>query len=622
MERRLRFILILFFLVSGSCLLAQEVVAPLEFNGAIIHNNRKVNAPVTAANQRGAQQKTTAIGLPFFEDFTGYDTWPDSSKWMDVEVYINNTMGVSPVSRGVATFDGLNAAGIPYNPDVRTALVYADSLTSKFIGLFPYFPSDSLYFSFFYQPAGNGFAPEGQDSLMLYFKKSNGAWIKVWSKEGSNPDSFKQVLIPIVDTAYMHDTFQFRFVNKASLNTNDDVWNIDYIKLDKGRNMYDTLINDVAMSDEPSFLLNDLTSMPYRQFIADPGKELASQHFATIKNGYNAPRSINYNYKAAEQFTGLPLGNGTTNSIVVVSEDKDQVSFPMYTTKPTLNHLYDNYTFDTKYYVEAQSPPDNPVNDTILKHQIFYNYMAYDDGTAEKSYFLNMFPTLPAKTAIEFHLNQPDTITGVSIYFGRQVPMAYNKYFSVFVYSDIGVNGGSENAVYSEDLLVPGYMRNDFTWTYKFTNPVPMPAGTFYIGTVQPAFGNADSLYLGLDVNRTGGNHLYYNVIGYWQPSTIDGAVMIRPMLGPVFAADVQQVAKPGNRWFANPNPVRDRLKIEYDISGDGTYWIADMQGKVILSGSIKSEQYLDVADLAPGVYIIRLKVGNQQLQPQKVIKY
>jgi len=93
-------------------------------------------------------------------------------------------------------------------------------------------------------------------------------------------------------------------------------------------------------------------------------------------------------------------------------------------------------------------------------------------------------------------------------------------------------------------------------------------------------------------------------------------------MFGPVFAADVQQVEKPGNRWFANPNPVHDRLKIEYDISGDGTYWLADMQGKVILSGSIKSEQYLDVADLAPGVYIVRLKVGNQQLQPQKVIKY
>ena len=64
---------------------------------------------------KAAYSKITALSLPFFEDFTNYETYPNPLKWKDALVYINNTFPINPISRGVATFDGLNAYGVPYD---------------------------------------------------------------------------------------------------------------------------------------------------------------------------------------------------------------------------------------------------------------------------------------------------------------------------------------------------------------------------------------------------------------------------------------------------------------------------------------------------------------------------
>src|SRR5690606_13322950 len=156
--------------------------------------------------------------------------------------------------------------------------------------------------------------------------------------------------------------------------------------------------------------------------------------------------------------------------------------------------------FRNKFYLETTAPNFSSDNDTIVTEQVFDNYLAYDDGTAEQSYFLNLAAAVPGKLALEFKLNQPDTIKGIAIYFGRQVPMGRLKEFSVQVYKDIAYNGGSDDEVYTENFLYPGYADtlNNF-WYYKFLEPVPLSSGTFYIGTTQPAFSGSDSLYFGLD---------------------------------------------------------------------------------------------------------------------------
>ena len=60
---------------------------------------------------------------------------------------------------------------------------------------------------------------------------------------------FKQVMVPVADIKFFHPSFQFSFVNKASINVNDDVWNVDYVRMAANRNMYDTLVNDIAWAE-------------------------------------------------------------------------------------------------------------------------------------------------------------------------------------------------------------------------------------------------------------------------------------------------------------------------------------------------------------------------------------
>ncbi len=608
---------LIFIIIACLCLLppsrAQEAVAPLD------HNRLLHPTPATAP-----AFKTTALSLPFFEDFTGMDVYPDPDKWTDRYVYINNTMGYRPVSRGVATFDALNALGGPYDSISNSTLRFADSLTSQIIDLSTYTPADSLYLSFFYQPQGNGFAPEAPDSFFLFFKRQNGSWARMWYSEGKPLQEFRQVMVPVTNSQFFHTDFQFRFVNKASMNINDDVWNLDFIRLDANRNAFDTLVADLATSTEPSFLLNDFTFMPWRQFAADMQGNLNNQHYYYLRNNHNTPQNFQWGYSAREATTNTPLFSGPLNGNTINAWEELQLSAPMYSFSFNPADPYDKVILEQTYFA-IPSTPENSGNDTIVKQQVFDNYLAYDDGTAEKSWFLNQFATLPARMAIEYRLQVADTLRGVAIYFGRQVPLASNKFFSVTVYGDIAYNGGTDQVLYQQDLLFPSYADtiNHF-WFYRFDTPVLLNAGTFYIGTVQPAASGSDSLYFGLDVNRIGGNHLYFDVNGYWEPSIISGAVMVRPVLGKYVAGTRTETLEPvTGDWSIHPNPAGDRVRV---ITGDRSnsryeLEIHDLQGRLVRTIAAETGDLIDIQDLQPGLYLVRGRSASSILQPQKLLK-
>lgn len=613
---RKTFVALLAFMIAVHSY-AQEVVAPLGFNPVQYNADKQY----TAAKKASAQ-KTTALSLPFFEDFTGVSPIPDDSKWLDRKVYVNNTMCFNPISRGVATFDALNQDGIPYDPIVNTTLLYADSLTSQQIDISSYQPSDSLYLSFFYQPEGNGFYPEPEDSLMLYLKKPNG-WTRVWRVPGDRTHEFKQVMIPITDASYFHAGFQFRFVNKASIIVNDDVWNVDYIRLDANRNINDTLVNDVAFTLPPTFFLADYSYMPYHQFLANANAERAAQHSAIVRNNSTATQNINYNFVATEKVTSAPLASSIGNTTSIVGTGAFKITENSYTNLPSTPQRNHPRVFEHKYYIESVGAGDSRGNDTILHEQNFHNFLAYDDGTAEKSYFLNLFATLPGKIAIDFTLNEPDTITGVAIYFARQVPPPDQKYFSIIVYSDIAYGGGSDQVVYQEDFLKPVYSQINNMWVYELQQPVALPAGKFYIGTMQPALSNSDSLYFGLDANRDGDNHTYFNVLNEWKKSKAEGAVMIRPMFGTVFPSDVADVTANEITWNVAPNPTQGELQVSFSNKlASCNYEVMDMQGRVLLSGFVSNGGNIDTRRLPAGAYFVKLHIDGIETRSRKIIKY
>lgn len=607
---------LLLVFVSSQSVLAQEVLAPLKFN-TVQHDADKNYK----SSRSGVVYKTTALSLPFFEDFTNYSPIPDDTKWLDRKVYVNNTMCFNPISRGVATFDALDQDGIPYDPVSNTTLLYADSLTSQQIDLSGYQASDSLYLSFFYQPEGNGFYPEPEDSLMLYLKKPNG-WTRVWKVPGERTHEFKQVMIPITEASYFHAGFQFRFINKASIVVNDDVWNVDYIRLDANRDINDTLVEDVAFTLPPTVFLSDYTYMPYHQFLADVNTERAAQHSAIVRNNATVTHNINYNFVSTEKVTSNNLASSTNNTTSLAAGAAYKITESSYTNLPSTPQKNHPRVFEHKYYIESVGVNDPKGNDTIVHEQNFHNFLAYDDGTAEKSYFLNLFATLPGKIAIDFNLNEPDTLSAVSIYFGRQVPLPDQKFFSIIIYSDIAFGGGSDQVLYQEDFLKPEYSQVNHAWVYKLQQPVALPAGKFYVGTMQPALSSSDSLYFGFDVNRVGENHLYYNVLNEWKKSNLSGALMIRPMFGTVFPSHVNGVEDELFAWDIAPNPTQRNIQVSIPNNKEYDYTVVDMRGRVLQRGSVSDGAIIDIEKLPTGTYFLRLYIEGVETRSRKLIKY
>src|SRR5690606_40852587 len=63
-------------------------------------------------------------------------------------------------------------------------------------------------------------------------------------------------------------------------------------------------------------------------------------------------------------------------------------------------------------------------------------------------------------------------------------------------------------------------------------------------------------------VNRTGANHRYYNVLDIWESSLLEGALMVRPILGNKKLTGVEQTDNDNITFTIYPNPAADQLMI------------------------------------------------------------
>jgi hypothetical protein len=135
---------------------AQEYLTPLGGNMHLMMQKR-------AAGPTAKKIQTVPFNtMPFFDDFYyAYKSpYPSAANWLDSSAYINTGFPIAPISIGVATFDGLNKHGYPYNfsAPVSTS-ASADTLTSMPInietdpsGLVNYDAAhDSIILRFYYQ---------------------------------------------------------------------------------------------------------------------------------------------------------------------------------------------------------------------------------------------------------------------------------------------------------------------------------------------------------------------------------------------------------------------------------------------------------------------------------------
>jgi hypothetical protein len=592
------------FIVSLSLLFSTTLYSQ-EYTKAIRYSPILENAyKQYQLSQSAKRTSVDTLNLPFFDDFSINSIYPNQLKWIDRNVFINNNFSKQPPSKGVATFDGFNEKGKPY---VESEFAYGvcDTLTSAPIDL-SYPASDSIYLSFFIQPQGYGRQPAINDSLVLEFLNLNtGKFNKIASWPGAKSYAFKQILIPIKDTLYLKRGFQFRFKNKGSQYGADDHWHLDYVRLNRNRSINDTSILDVSINSNATPLLNPYSSIPWNQFDANL---LAENHFVDIKNNFGNSSNVDFTFtsylddqKLDSVTKGLFLASGITSN-----EESKKVIIPARTGP---------FSVVTTYTASTTNDFIN-FNDSLISRQNFYNYYAYDDGTAEDGYGI----TAPAngRFAYEFTTKNEDTLTHVQFHFTqKQVPLV-NEIFTLTVWKSLN----PEVILYQKTSQEPFYIDslNGFT-TYEIDSILKIN-GTFYVGWVQ-----ATNFFMniGFDRNSVKSNFMFYkvNALG-WQQSSLAGTAMIRPVFADIISTGINQSKAQLNIFNIYPNPGNGNIRLALlngkQMDNELLVNVINMQGQVVYNGN--ASQNINIQELSNGMYIIQLRSkDNELLSYQKYLK-
>lgn len=613
--------IILYFIFLNICLVlssAQEVVTGLQSNWAITSSkdNTKINKGLSASD---------TLELPFFDDFSGRSIFPDNKKWIDQNVFINNTYSDSQITIGIATFDALNSIGRLYETASTTGFK-ADELTSKPLNL-NYTSSDNIWFSFFYQAGGLSDPPEARDSLTLQFlAPGENKWYSVWRMEGNSDLRFKPVILKIDNARFLKKGFQFRFINYASLSSilsedpsmagNGDIWNVDYVLLGKNRNAADTVFADVAFRLPLRSLLKNHEAMPWKQFKKIELQEMGSYIPIHYRNNDIITRNVTRNFEIWDVYKNV---------------QSDFFSAGAANISPLTNVDYKAnlvYTFNTPYIDSAlfritcslkTDEFDPKGNDTLVYYQVFNDYFAFDDGTAEAGYGINGLGSRNAMAAYRFAVFIPDTLRAIRICFNDSYLDANKRTFDLMVWDDD--NGVPGNVLYTKEevLVEQGDVINGF-YTYVLPDGV-MLNNIFYVGWRQRS---ETFLNAGLDINTPNAGRQLYWLNGQWQQSQVNGSIMIRPVVGnPLRITAINDIYS-NNKSMVSvwPNPATDYINInsgDLPQSGLIKITILDISGRELIKTGYTER--IDISSLHEGIYIIVTTMNGRSIGYNRIIK-
>ncbi|HRN41476.1 MAG TPA: T9SS type A sorting domain-containing protein, partial [Vicingus sp.] len=565
-----------------------------------------------------SNKKKASLSLPFLDDFSQYHFYPDGSKWADVNVFINTNYAVNPISYGVATFDGLDSTGYPYNFINPTSYGIADYLTSKPIDLTTVV--DSVYLSFYYQPKGMGNQPEAKDSLRLeFFRKSDSTWVRKWAVPGAALAPFKLVMIP-VDVQFQSDSFQFRFKNYATLSGNVDHWNVDYVYLNDNRTFSDTALNDVALTRNYYNMLNGYSAMPWTHYMVDTLNNMSSVINVEYRNNHNSTYSVFYEYNViTDNGAGAVIESYPTSTSFKAVNGYSSLVEPQAVYSSPLNDFYfpTDDTAKTKVFqlknffnISSGAVTDfNIKNDTVVSYQVFSNYYSYDDGSAEAGYGIE---GVGAKLANQFTIKKSDTLVGIRIYFNPVTYNHSNKSFKLKIWSSLN----PEVLIYEQvDYYNPIYSFTNEFLNYNLTTPILLPAGTYYFGYENIT---SDFLTLGYDLNTNSKYNIFFNAEGIWQNSNYDGSLMLHPLFkynDAIIGVDEVENEKSTIKIYPNPSQGIFYVKTSQAIEAH----VYDLLGNLVAHFPKQRHTSFNLNSLTNGVYFIHL-TGEKNNLVEKII--
>lgn len=587
--------------------------------------------------------RTTEHGplpLPFWDDFSFTDHRPAVERWQNSgNVIVNDGLALNPPSLGVASLDGLDASGNGLGHG-QSESGKTDSLTSHPIDLSSYTEASNVYLSFFYQHAGTGEGPDSSDSLRLEFKNIDGAWVSIWPGSAAldRTGTFSQVLVKISDPSFFHANFQFRFQSFGLQSGPYDVWNVDYVYLNKGRNETDTSFPDRTINAPLTSFLREFTAVPYAHFSINdtihPTFGIANLNTAGqprqpfdyfintkttfIQQGDTLPPVID-SYTVPDPVES-PIAHGLENSKTaklpnVFSDISGrQADTAIVDIKIFLNSG-DNEAPD--YDPAIYAPIDFRNNDTTRTSFMLSNYYAYDDGTAEYAAALNASGT---SLAYKFNMNRDTTdhIVAIDIYFPYIGTDPAGRAIDLTVWETIAEDTASATKVkHREDIIIK---RNGLNQVVRYPLSTAIAVqDSFYIGYKQRTSGY---LGVGLDKNTNSAGKIFYNLDGSWQKNqNIDGSLMMRPVFGEPgdeLATGIDPVETlPAIKVY--PNPSSGSFRISGDFQRLKVFDIRGVEKSFELSFE-GNDAILQLNEHPSGFYMLQF-VKDSSLHTIKVLK-
>jgi Secretion system C-terminal sorting domain len=594
--------------------------------------------------------KITALGLPFFDDFSTSINRPDQSKWQQGGgILITNTFTNNHPTINVATFDGLNGNGTPYDFVNSLSEGPTDTLTSLPIDLAGKTIADSLYLSFFYRGQGLGDKPDLRDSLRLQFLTNGNLWKTVWIDSAQTvSNQFKQAIIPIRANIYFHAGFQFRFQSYGRQSGQFDVWHLDYVYLDEVKSVLkngEILRNrseknpstkeviaiytrDYATRNQTTSLLKNYSAMPMNQFLVNPQKELADSVKSDVSNLFNNDLLIYPNYSVKNLLNNLTIQKRDSIPTFVPRKSFATLQVKNLLDINSLKKDTARAYLKVKFDVKSGDAAAFTVNDTISRYVDLNNYYAYDDGTAEQAAYLKKGF---GRVAVQFINNKPDAITAIRINLQPTVTNLTGKRLTFQILANDKGKIGRILKTISDTTNVIKYSTTQNAFVEYKIDPVAV-TDTFYIGFIQ--FTDDEPLAIGLDLNTPQfANKNYYNISNEWiqvpkadAPQVnstfipIKGSLMIRPvMLGKTIAA------KP----LANEEEIQDKKLVISPNPSTGIFkWndeslknveVYDMMGRNIFQEHTDNQE-VNLQNLHSGIYFLRLS-NEKNTFVRKIVK-
>ena len=588
--------------------------------------------------KKKASKRITALSLPFFDDFYQNEIFPNPGLWQDNFVFINTTYPKEAVTVGVASFDGTDANGKPYNVNANPNVsLEADKLTSNPIDLDGLTSASNVFLSFYYLQSDFGERPVApNDLLTVQFLDTTGNWNTVWQTSADTVLRMRQVFLK-VDSVYLNPSFQFRFLAFGNVTGANDIWHVDYVKVDKDRDtVAEKNIKEMAYEFLPPSLLKNYYVMPYHQFDSTDLKDTISLF---VRNSFiNATTDIVDFYEAnvVNPPSNIASFSGPSRDFGPLT--RNEIKYPKFNIPTDI--IGDTITIKVDYRFDVSAEAGEPAkvlaNNAVSHSQVFSNFYAYDDGTPERGYWLG--DESGYRMAVKYWMRKPDTLQAIKMQlFPVRADNALAR-FSVCVWRNFGLRSvyNPNDLIYRQpnlklqDLIsefgvdtINGYyyapLKPEFVLNGA-TFPLIL-SDTFAIGLIVD---NPNSLTVGYDRNNNQSFFNYYVDVNSekWTRSTFPGTMIINPVVGkglPPYLTPVKETKSTRYDVKIYPNPARDQLFIE-GITENSLVELFALNGSLVKQFQLAQSGFILVNELPAATFVI--KITNLKTNQTGVAKF